>query len=286
MSRIAFVNGAYVLMANANAHIEDRGYQFSDGIYEVILVVDGQFWDFDGHMARWQRSLRELSIDAPVSETVLKIIIRKLLKKNRLGSALVYMQATRGVAPRNHAFPTAATSTLTLTAKPFDLSQSDALAQKGAAVITHEDIRWGRVDIKTISLLPNVLAKEKAQQAGANEAWLIKDGFITEGSSTNAWIVDQHDRLITHPKNTQILGGITREAVIHCANRLGLTVVEKAFSLEEAALSKEAFFTSATSLVMPVVRINGSAVGAGKPGPIAITLRGAYVDFCGQSLKC
>jgi len=280
MSRVAYVNGAFVPFSEAATSIEDRGYQFSDGVYEVVLVVDGKLWDADGHFARWQRSLNELAITRPVSSNALKPIIKTLLKKNRLASALVYMQSTRGVAPRNHPFPANSVSTLTMTARNYSLDTSNQTATKGVRVITTEDNRWGRVDIKTISLLPNILAKENARRQGAEEAWLVKDGFVTEGSSTNAWIIDKDGVLITHPKGTQILGGITRETIIQCAKHRNMSFVEKAFSLEDVLASREAFFTSATSLVMPVIRINEDLIGDGTPGPITTSLRRDYIDHC------
>ena len=277
MSRIAYVNGQYVRLPEASIHIEDRGYQFADGIYEVCLVIEGRYWDLEGHFARMARSLDELRIGAPMEASALKIVIRELLRRNRLDNALVYIQTTRGVAPRNHHFPAGDVApALVMTARRFDLDQSDAQAAKGVAVITQPDIRWSRVDIKTIGLLPNALAKQAAKEAGAAEAWLIRDGHVTEGSSSNAWIVDASGVLITHPKTNDILGGITRETAIACAEGLQMKVEERPFTLEEAMAAPEAFMSSATGLVMPIVKIDGKAVGTGTPGPVTMRLRERY----------
>lgn len=277
MSRIAYVNGRYVRHADARVHVEDRGYQFADGIYEVCLVVDGGCWDLEGHMARMDRSLGELGMRAPMSRASLAVVMRELLRRNRLKNALVYIQTTRGVAPRNHFFPPVHVApALVMTARRFDLDESDAKAAAGGRVITHPDIRWGRADIKAISLLPNVLAKEAARKAGAVEAWLVRDGRVTEGSSSNAWIVDQKGVLVTHPKCNEILGGITRETAIACARDLQMRVEERPFTVDEALGAAEAFLTSATNLVLPVVAIDGKSIGNGTPGPVALRLREAY----------
>jgi len=278
MPRIAYVNGAYVRLRDAAVHIEDRGYQFADGIYEVALFVAGRFWDLDGHLARWERSLKALEIPAPMSERALRAVIRRLVTVNRLGDCYVYMQATRGVASRNHPFPVEGTaSSLVLTVKPLNLAKLNANAAKGISVITQPDIRWGRVDIKSVGLLPNILAKEQARRVGAGEAWLVRNGKVTEGGSSNAWIIDKSGALVTHPLGNEILGGITRQTVIRCAELLQLRVEERAFSVEEAKAAKEAFITSAMNLVTPVISIDGSQIGDGKPGPVARRLRDAYI---------
>lgn len=278
MPRIAYVNGRYTRHAEAGVHIEDRGYQFADGVYEVCLVLNGVFWDEEGHLARLDRSLNELSIEKPMTTRAMRLVMETLVRKNRLKDALVYMQITRGVAPRNHPFPDGAPNpSIVITAKRFDFSKSEELAKKGAKVITAPDIRWGRVDIKSISLLPNVLAKEAAKRAGAQEAWLVRDGFITEGGSSNAWIVTRQGEIVTHPLGNDILGGITRQTVLACAEELQMKVVERPFTKEEALKAAEAFFTSATTLVMPVVSIDGEQVGDGAPGSVARRLRDAYI---------
>lgn len=279
MAGIVYVNGQYLRSDDARVHIEDRGYQFADGIYEVCLVIDGRYWDADGHLDRMDRSLRELQISPPMPRTSLCTVMAELLTRNRVKNALVYIQVTRGVAPRNHPFPPPETPVaLVMTARRFDLDASDARARVGVNVITQPDIRWGRVDIKSVSLLPNVLAKQAAFEAGALEALLVKDGKITEGSSSNAWIVDQSGAIITHPKTQEILGGITRETAIACASDLQIKVEERPFTPEEAAAAKEVFITAATVLVMPVVAIDGRQIGDGAPGQITMRLREAYKD--------
>jgi D-alanine transaminase len=281
MPRIAYVNGAYLPLADAAVHIEDRGYQFADGIYEVALFVGGRFWDLDGHLARWRRSLSELKIAEPMSERALRLVAARLVAMNRHRDCYIYMQATRGVAPRNHAFPIEGTRpSLVMTVKPLNLAKLNGVAAKGIAVVTAPDIRWGRVDIKSTALLPNVLAKEAAKQKGATEAWLVKGKIVTEGSSSNAWIVDEKGVLVTHPLANEILGGITRQTVIDCAEALQMKVVERPFTIDEALKAREAFITSATNLVTPVISIDGRAIGAGAPGPTAVRLRQAYIDHC------
>ncbi len=283
MSRIAYVNGRYVRRSAATVHIEDRGYQFADGIYEVCLVIDGRYWDMQGHLNRMQRSLNELRIQSPMDQAALKVVMRELLRRNHLENALVYIQVTRGVAKRNHAFPASdVPPAIVMTAQRFDLDQSDRNAAKGVKVITQPDIRWHRVDIKTVGLLPNALAKQAATEVGAVEAWLVREGVVTEGSSSNAWIVDEHGVLITHPKTNDILGGITRETAIACAKDLQIKVVERAFTTEEAYNATEAFMSSATSLVMPIVQIDDQKIGDGSPGAITTRLREAYKERARQ----
>ncbi len=276
MAGIAYVNGRYVRGPEASVHVEDRGYQFADGIYEVCLVIDGQYWDAEGHLERMKRSLGELQINAPMARGSLEVVMRELLRRNRMRDALVYIQVTRGAAPRNHPFPSNTPPALVMTARRFDLDESDAQAEKGVKVITRDDIRWRRVDIKTVGLLPNVLAKQAAVEAGAAEAWFVRDGHVTEGSSTNAWIVDSSGALVTHPRTNDILGGITRETAIACARDLQMEVKERPFTLEEAMEAREAFISSATNLIMPVIEIDGRKVGTGEPGQTALRLREAY----------
>jgi D-alanine transaminase len=284
MPRIAYVNGAYRPLADAAVHVEDRGFQFADGIYEVVLCVDGRLWDLEGHLARWRRSLGELSINEPMSTRAMTLVIRQILRMNRLANAIVYMQATRGAAPRNHAFPAKPVKpTLVITARPFVLDKYHEQAAKGVKVVTTEDIRWGRVDIKTVGLLPNALAKEFARHEGAYEAWLVKDGRITEGSSTNAWIVRQDGALVTHPLGHSILGGVTRLSIIECARNLQIRVVEEAFTKEDALRAREAFITSASALATPVIAIDEVAIGNGKPGPVTQRLRAAYLEMMAAS---
>ena len=278
MSRIAYVNGRYVPHRQARVHIEDRGYQFSDGIYEVIAVEGGRLADEDWHWDRWDRSLMELRIAPPMGRAALKAIAREVLRRNGVADGIVYMQATRGVAPRDHAFPKRAKTALVMTARRKKPA-ADALAQRGAKVVTIPDIRWSRCDIKAVALLPNVLGKQAAAEKGAFEAWQVDgEGQVTEGTSTNAWIVTASGELVTRRPSNDILNGVTRLAVMDIAREHQLRVVERSFSVAEAKAAKEAFLTSTTSAVMPVVEIDGAAVGDGKPGPVAKALRARYVE--------
>ena len=279
MARYAYVNGRYVEHREASVHIEDRGYQLADGVYEVVGVRDGKLIDEKPHIDRLDRSLKELRIDWPVSRSALSFIIRELMRKNRLRDGLVYMQVTRGVSRRDHGFPTTPVKpALVLTTKATKHIVADAGA--GVAVKSMPDIRWERCDIKTVALLPNVLAKQAAREAGAYEAWLLDEkGCVTEGASTNAWIVTQDGELITRQTDNGILSGITRTTLKTICNSLQLKLVERPFSLEEAKRAKEAFITSATSFVTPVVKIDGEKVADGKVGATARRLREEYVRF-------
>jgi D-alanine transaminase len=279
MARYAYVNGRYVDHRQANVHIEDRGYQLADGVYEVVSVRDGKLIDEKPHLNRLDRSLRELRIAAPVSRQALTFIIRELMRRNRLRDGLVYMQVTRGVARRDHAFPTTPVKpALVLTTK--STKQLGVDVGPGVAVKSQPDIRWERCDIKTVALLPNVLAKQAARESGAYEAWLVDAaGCITEGASTNAWIVTKAGELVTRQTDCGILAGITRGTLKSIANTLQLKLVERPFSLAEAKQAREAFITSATSFVTPVIKIDGDPVGDGKPGPTARRLREEYMRF-------
>jgi len=279
MGRIAYVNGRFVPHADASVNIEDRGYQFADGVYEVYPVRASRLLDEDAHWQRLERSLRELSIANPVRPASIKAISGELLRRNRVVDGLIYLQITRGVAPRDHAFPSHAKPSIVMTAKTIDYEKMDARAAKGVAVRTMPDLRWKRPDIKSISLLPNVLAKQAARAAGAYEAWLIDDaGFVTEGASSNAWIVDSGGRLITRGLGAEILSGTIRGVVLSLASELQLQVQERPFTLREAKDAAEAFLTAATNFVMPVVEIDGIMIGKGLPGPIALQMRRAYKD--------
>jgi len=265
-------------MGQAAVNIEDRGYQLADGVYEVCLVVNGRCWDQQRHLARLERSLNELRIRRPMTDASFAVIFREILKRNRLATALLYVQVTRGVASRVHAFPDADVEpAVVITAKRFDREKYDRLAKTGVRVTSTEDIRWGRVDIKSTSLLPNVLARQVAAEAGSAEAWLVRDGAVTEGAASNAWIVDERGDILTHPLGNSILGGVTRAAVLECAEHLQIKVHERAFSLAEAIRAREAFITSATNMVMPVIEIDGRKVGSGAPGPVGLRLRDAYI---------
>lgn len=286
MPRIAYVNGRYVPHRDASVHIEDRGYQFADGVYEVCEISRGYIIDMPGHLDRLDRSLRELSIGWPVSRKALEMILGEVVRRNRVRNGLVYLQVTRGVARRDHVFPPASVRpALVVTAKSTDPAVSARRAEAGVSVITVPDNRWERVDIKTVGLLPNVLARQKAREAGAYEAWFVgTDGKVTEGSSTNAWIVSQDGRLVTRPAEHGILRGITRGTVIKVAEQLGLKIEERAFTVEEAKAAREAFITSATSIVLPVVSIDGAAVANGHPGSVALSLRAAFFDVAEKCL--
>ncbi|MDI1285159.1 MAG: D-amino-acid transaminase [Reyranella sp.] len=279
MARYAYVNGRYVDHREASVHIEDRGYQLADGVYEVVGVRDGRLIDEVPHIDRLERSLRELRIDWPVTRAALGFILRELMRRNRLRDGLIYMQVTRGVARRDHAFPTTPVKpALVLTTK--NSKRGDADPGPGIAIKSHPDIRWERCDIKTVALLPNVLAKQAARESGAYEAWLIDtNGCVTEGASTNAWIVTHDGELVTRQTDNGILAGITRQTLKSLCNALQLKFVERPFSLAEAMKAQEAFITSATSFVTPVVKIDGNVVGDGKVGPTARRLREEYVRF-------
>lgn len=280
MSRIAYVNGRYVPHRSAHVHIEDRGYQFSDGVYEVIAVNRGRIIDGAAHLDRLERSLRELRIAMPMPRSAIDCVSRETLRRNRIADGILYQQVTRGVAMRDHPFPHDAAGALVMTARPIPWpvrAEDDA----GVAAVTRPEIRWQRRDIKSISLLPNILAKQDAKEAGAGETWFVDhDGMITEGSSTNTWIVDGDGRLVTHGLSHEILGGITRARVIELARENGIEVVERAFSADEAAQAAEAFITSTTSFVRGVVSLDGNTIGDGKPGPITQKLRALYLEFC------
>jgi len=280
MSRIAYVNGQYQPHGRATVHIEDRGFQFADGVYEVWSVFDGRLADFDGHMTRLHRSLNELRIPIPMTREALARVLNETVRRNRVREGLVYIQVTRGTARRDHPFPPEDTApSVVVTARSLPLSKGNAAARKGVAVITQPDIRWGRCDIKTVGLLPNVLAKQAAKERGAAEAWMVDEmGLVTEGSSTNAWIVDEDGKLRTRDTQANILQGITRAAVMALIADEGLELEERAFSVDEAKRAREAFYTSASGFVMPATSIDGVKIGDGKPGPIATRLRELYLD--------
>ena len=278
MSRIAYVNGRYLPHAQAAVSIEDRGYQFADGVYEVCEVRDGRLVDETRHMARLDRSLRELRMARPMSAKALSHVLRETVRKNRVRDGIVYVQVTRGVAPRDFPFPAAGTrSSLVVTSRSFDRARLEAQAEKGIDVVTVPDVRWQRVDIKSVALLPNVLAKQIARDKGAREAWMVDgQGCVTEGASSNAWIVTRDGVLVTRPLDTGILPGITRSVVMDEVKALGIKVEERAFTVEEAYAAREAFVTSASQIVMPVVSIDGKSVGYGAPGLITSSLRRDY----------
>ncbi|MFM9863737.1 MAG: D-amino-acid transaminase [Micropepsaceae bacterium] len=278
MSRIAYVNGRYVPFARAMVGVEDRGFQFADGVYEVCAIRGGALIDEAPHLARLERSLGELRMRAPVGSWQLGHIMRETVRLNRVREGLVYVQVTRGVARRDHGFPAVSVKpTLVVTARTLDFARYAALAGKGIAVVTRPEARWARCDIKSTGLLPNVLAKQAAREAGAFEAWFVdRDGFVTEGASTTAWIVDANGVLRTRALDHAILPGVTRAEIVPFCRQLGVELSERAFSVEETRTAREAFISAASFGVLPVTRIDGSAVGDGKPGLIAANIGKLY----------
>ena len=279
MGRIAYVNGRFEHHGDAAVHIEDRGYQFADAVYEVWALFDGKLADPEGHFARLERSLSELRIDMPMSRAALTAVLRETVRQNRVREGLVYLQVSRGVAPRDHAFPKDVRPAVIVTVNRVDRQTSEARAAKGVGVITTPENRWGRCDIKTVGLLPNALAKQAARERGAVEAWFVDElGFVTEGASSNAWIVDADGTLRTRDTNANILRGVTRHTLMDVLREEGLKVDQRPFTPEEAKAAKEAFITGAGSLVLPVVTVDGAPVGDGKVGPLASRLRRLYIE--------
>jgi D-alanine transaminase len=280
LSRFAYVNGRFVRQPEAGVSVEDRGFQFADGVYEVWAVFDGRLADADGHFERLERSLGELRIPQPMSRAALAQVLRETARRNRVRDGIVYLQVTRGAARRDHAFPKEGTPpTVVATARSVDFGAEARKAEAGVKVVTVPDIRWGRCDIKTVGLLPNALAKQAAREAGAYEAWLVDaDGRVTEGASTNAWIVDRNGRLRTRDTGANILRGVTRKALLALAAERQIGIDETPFTVEEAKSASEAFITAASTFVMPVVAIDGQPIGSGRPGPVASRLRALYLE--------
>ena len=278
MTRVVYVNGRYAPYAEAAIHVEDRGFQFADGVYEVCEVRDGCLVDERRHMRRLSRSLREIGMAEPMSLKSLGVILRETIRRNRVKNGIAYLQVTRGVAWRDFAFPAAAVApTVVCFARSLSRSKAEKRAAAGISIITVPDIRWKRVDIKTVGLLAQSLARQQAKEAGADEAWMVDaQGFVTEGASCNAWIVTAAGILVTRPAEFGILRGITREVAMEAARAKGLHFEERPFTVEEAKSAREAFQTSASGLVMPVVRIDGHVIGSGRPGDIALELRKTY----------
>ena len=279
MSRIAYVNGRYVPHRRAAVHIEDRGYQFADGVYEVIAVREGCLVDRGPHLKRLKRSLSELGIPRPMTDAALCHVLAEVVRRNRVADGMVYLQVTRGIASRDHAWPKGMRPAVVVTAKSLR-GPSAEVREKGVKVVTLPDLRWKRCDIKSVSLLPNVLAKQTARAAGAFEALFLDEaGRVTEGSSTNAWIVTKKGELLTREADEAILNGVTRQAVIALARKAGLKFVERSFTLREAQSAAEAFLTSTTAFVVPVVALDGKRIGDGRPGPFARRLGEEYRDY-------
>jgi D-alanine transaminase len=281
MSRYAYVNGRYLPLRQAKVHVEDRGYQFSDAVYEVCEIRGGRLIDERRHMERLQRSLSEIRIRLPMSTKALGVILREVVARNRIGYGIVYLQISRGVAKRDHAFPSPEPApSVVVTARPLNRTRNERLARNGIAVVSVPDNRWGRVDIKTVGLLPNVLARQAAIDRGARDAWFVDSaGTVTEASSANAWIVTQNGTLVTRRADHAILRGITRTVVLDEVKGQGLSIEERGFTLAEAYAAREAFITSASQIVLPVVRIDGHTIGDGKPGPIATALRREFYRY-------
>ena len=277
MSRIAYVDGVYQPIDMPGIHVEDRGYQFADGVYEVFAVHNGHLIDENAHLDRLERSLAELNIAAPMSRPALQIVLHETMSRNRVRNGIVYLQVTRGVASRDHNYPVGLKPVLVITARPSDPARRDRVLREGISVVTLPDQRWGRCDIKSISLLPNVLARQTAKDKGVQEAWQVDaDGMVTEGAATNAWIVDSQGVLRTRPANAGILNGIVRQTIIGLLDEMDLTFDERAFSVDEARAARECFSTASTLAVFPVVNIDGHDIGNGKPGDVALKIADQY----------
>jgi D-alanine transaminase len=277
VGRIAYVNGRYVPHGDASVHVEDRGLQLGDSVYEVCAVVDGLLMDEEEHLDRLERSLREIETPMPMRRGPLKAVFRELIRRNRVHDGLLYLQVTRGAVRRDHPIPDKAPRpTLVMTARAIDKAGLDARRSNGIGVITHRDERWGRCDIKTTQLLANLLAKTAARRAGAYEAWLVDDdGNVTEGSSTTAWIVDGKGNLLTRSLSNAILPGVTRRVICEAAAEAQLAVTERLFTPEDATQAAEAFISSATG-VIPVTAIDGKSIGDGKPGTVTRRVQELY----------
>jgi len=279
--RVAYVNGRYLPHGQAGVHIEDRALQFGDGIYEVFNILDGRPTDEEPHLDRMERSLRELGIAMPMGRAALKLVVREMIARNRMANCFLYLQVTRGAVKRDHVPPAdGPRPTLIMTMRGQDAAGLARRLEKGVAVSIQLDIRWGRCDIKTVNLLPNLLAKQAAKKAGAFEAWLVDDdGYVTEGSSTTAWIVDGVGTLITRDLSNAILPGVTRQIMLQAAQQAQMKVVERKFTVAEALSAREAFLSSATGAAVPVVSIDGHKIGDGVPGPLTQRIRALYAAW-------
>ena len=279
MPRVAYVNGRYIEHRRAAVHVEDRGYQFADGVYEVIHLYRGRLIDEAPHLDRLDRSLGEIGISWPVSRAALALAMRELVRRNRYATGLVYIQVTRGVAPRDHKFPTDTRPALVMTVRPISEFPAE-MREDGVKVVMIDDLRWARCDIKTIALLPNILGRQAAAEAGAFEAWMCDaEGFVTEGTSSNAWIVTADGTLVTRPTGTDILRGITRQAIIGLAEEMDLAFEERKFTREEALEAREAFLSSSSHFVTPVTDIDDTVIANGKPGTLSTALHDRYAEF-------
>ncbi|MEZ5996711.1 MAG: D-amino-acid transaminase [Hyphomonadaceae bacterium] len=279
MSRTAYVNGAYVPLRAASISITDRGFQFADSVYEVWAVRGGRIFDDAAHMARLRRSLAELRITLAISDAALWAVVRETMRRNRVRDGIIYLQISRGAAPRDQVFPAADVKpTLVVTAKTLDRAAIAARAAAGVKIISLPETRWARRDIKTVNLLPNVLARQAAKEKGAFEAWFVDcDGLVTEGTSSTAWIVDAAGALRTRALSNDLLHGVTRAALLAIARERQMPVEERPFTVAEVQAAREAFITAASNPATPVVEIDGAAIGDGRPGPITQALRAAYL---------
>jgi D-alanine transaminase len=285
--RTAYVNGRYLPHGQAGVHIEDRALQFADGIYEVVGIIDGTVLDENEHLDRLERSVSELGIAMPMGREALKLVIREIARRNRVTDGLVYMQVTRGASRRDHPVPVKSPRpTLIITARNLKTADIEKQRAEGVKVVTRPDERWARCDIKSTSLLANILAKTAARNAGAYEAWLLdRDGYVTEGSSTSAWIVDKDGRIVTRDLSNAILPGVTRRVIMEAAAEAQMPVVERKFTPADAAQAREAFFTAASAGAMPITSIDGKPVGDGKPGPVTKRIHELYRRLAEQRAK-
>lgn len=277
MSRIVYVNGDYLPEEDAKISVFDRGFLFADGVYEVSSVIDGKLIDNAAHLARLQRSLDELAMAPPCPMVEIETVQNEMLKRNALDEGLLYLQVSRGAADRDFNFPAKSQSSLVMFTQDKKITESPA-AERGLSIISVPDLRWGRRDIKTVQLLYPSLAKEEAKARGADDAWLVEDGFVTEGTSNNAWIVLADGTIVTRQLSNDILHGITRRSVMKLAAERQMKIEERPFTLEEAQNAREAFVTSASSFVMPVVEIDGVKLADGRPGDVTRRLRTIYLD--------
>lgn len=285
MPRIAYVNGRYVDHRDAAVHVEDRGYQFADGVYEVVHLFRNRLIDADPHLDRLGHSLVELQMAWPMHRSALKVAMHEIVRRNRFATGLLYIQVTRGVAPRDHKFPADVCSSLVMTLRSVPEFPDD-MREQGVGVITLEDIRWARRDIKSVALLPNVLGKQAAAEANVYEAWLVDGaGLITEGTSSNAWIISGDGVLITRAADHDILRGITRQAIVELAQKLGIPFEERSFSVEEACNAREAFMSNSSHFVTPVTRIDDRVIANGKPGSLSTALHSRYVQYMSDFSK-
>jgi D-alanine transaminase len=279
VGHVAYVNGRYLPHGDAGVHVEDRGLQFADAVYEVFGVADSQILDEEEHLDRLERSVGEIGMAAPMGRAALKLVLREIARRNRVTDGLIYLQVTRGALRRDHAIPdTQPRPSLILTARNIGAGALDSRRQRGIAVVTMPDERWARCDIKSTALLPNILAKTTARRAGAFEAWLVDaDGFVTEGSTTSAWIVDADGRLVTRDLSHAILPGVTRRVILEAVAKSQMQIVERRFTVAEALAAREAFITAATLGALPVVTVDGKKIGDGKPGFITCRVQELYL---------